>query len=316
MDTTNQFERAFLFPGQGSQSPGMGKAMAADFSVARDVFAEADDVLGEKLSELCFEGPKEELALTANTQPALLACSTAALRVLTSETDLRCDVALGHSLGEFSALVAVGGLSFADALRLVRVRGRAMQEAVAPGVGAMAAIIGMPVDALEAACDAASTPEELVAPANLNGGGQIVVAGHAPAVERLVAAAKAERARAVPLKVSAPFHCALMAPAAAQLERALAGVEVGPMSAPVISNVEATPNDDPLRIKELLVRQVTSRVRWQASVELAVRAGCRNGYEIGHGRVLAGLIKRIAPELKVAAAGSPSDINVLKVGAE
>lgn len=302
---------AFLFPGQGSQGTGMGKALFEQEPAARAVFEQADDALGFRLSTLCFEGPDAELALTANTQPAILTTSIAALAVLRERTGLVPTVALGHSLGEFSALVAVGALGFADAVRLVRLRGQAMQEAVPAGVGAMAAVIGMSDAEVEALC-AEAAQGQVCAPANENGGGQIVVAGHAEAVARLISLAKERKRRAIPLKVSAPFHCALMQPAAERLKDALAEIEVGPMTAPVVTNVEAEPNLDASRVAELLVRQVTSRVRWEASVRKAVHMGVEGGIEIGHGKVLAGLVRRIAPELAVRGAASPADIAVLE----
>lgn len=302
---------AFLFPGQGSQKAGMGKELFEQEPAARAVFEEADDALGLSLSSLCFEGPEADLALTANTQPAILTTSIAALAVLRDKTGITPAVALGHSLGEFSALVAVGALRFADAVKLVRIRGEAMQEAVPAGVGAMAAIIGMAPEDVEAVC-AEAAEGEVCSPANLNGGGQIVVAGHAEAVKRLTSLAKSRKARAIPLKVSAPFHCALMQPAADRLATALADIEIGPMSAPVVTNVEAEPNDDPSRVKELLVRQVTERVRWEESVRKAVHMGVQRGIELGHGKVIAGLVRRIDKELSVVGAASPADIAVLE----
>lgn len=302
---------AFLFPGQGSQKAGMGKELFEQEPTARAVFEEADDALGFSLSSLCFEGPEADLALTANTQPAILTTSIAALAVLRDKTGITPAVALGHSLGEFSALVSVGALRFADAVKLVRIRGEAMQEAVPAGVGAMAAIIGMAPEDVEAVC-AEAAAGQVCSPANLNGGGQIVVAGHAEAVKRLTALAKSRKARAIPLKVSAPFHCALMQPAADRLATALADIQIGPMSAPVVTNVEAEPNDDPSRVKELLVRQVTERVRWEESVRKAVHMGVQRGIEIGHGKVIAGLVRRIEKELSVVGAASPADIAVLE----
>jgi [acyl-carrier-protein] S-malonyltransferase len=302
---------AFMFPGQGSQSAGMGKALYDAEPAARAVFEEADDALGSSLSTLCFEGPEADLALTANTQPAILTTSIAALAVLRQRTGLVPAVAMGHSLGEFSALVAVGALRFADAVRLVRLRGQAMQEAVPAGVGAMAAVIGMSDEEVEQLCADAAQGGKVCSPANENGGGQIVVAGHAEAIERLISLAKDRKRRAIPLKVSAPFHCALMQPAADRLQAALAEIAVGPMSAPVITNVEAEPNTDPSRVAALLVRQVTSRVRWEASVRKAVHIGITRAVEVGHGKVLAGLVRRIAPEIEVLAAASPADIAVL-----
>jgi [acyl-carrier-protein] S-malonyltransferase len=302
---------AFLFPGQGSQAVGMGRALHDASPAARAVFEEADDALGYSISKLCFEGPAEELTLTANTQPAILTTSIAAVRALQAEVALEPAVALGHSLGEFSALVAVGALQFADAVRVVRLRGQAMQEAVPPGQGAMAAVIGLEAADVEALCSEAAQGR-VVSPANLNGGGQIVVAGHADAVERVIALAKSRKAKAIPLQVSAPFHCALMQPAAERLAEALTGIEIGPFAAPVITNVEATPNDDRTRVFDLLVRQVTHRVRWEESVRAAVALGATRALEVGHGKVLAGLLRRISPTLKVAPVGSPADIDVLK----
>jgi [acyl-carrier-protein] S-malonyltransferase len=302
---------AFLFPGQGSQAVGMGRALHDASPAARAVFEEADDALGYPISKLCFEGPADELTLTANTQPAILTTSIAAVRALQAEVALEPTVALGHSLGEFSALVAVGALQFADAVRVVRLRGQAMQEAVPPGQGAMAAVIGLEAADVEALCNEAAQGR-VVAPANLNGGGQIVVAGHADAVERVIALAKSRKAKAIPLQVSAPFHCALMQPAAERLAEALTGIEIGPFAAPVITNVEAAPNDDRTRVFDLLVRQVTHRVRWEESVRAAVAFGAAEGLEVGHGKVLAGLLRRISPSLRVRPVGSPTDIDVLK----
>jgi [acyl-carrier-protein] S-malonyltransferase len=300
-----------LFPGQGSQQVGMGKALAEASTAARRVFEEADDALDQSLSTLCFEGPESELTLTANTQPAILTTSIAALAALREAVDVAPVACAGHSLGEFSALVAAGALRFADAVRLVRLRGQAMQDAVPAGTGAMAAVIGLPAEDLEALC-AEAAEGEVVSPANENGGGQIVVAGHAGAVERLIALAKSRKAKAIPLKVSAPFHCALMQPAAERLADALSAVEVGSMRVPVISNVDAEPNADPGKVVDLLVRQVTHRVRWEASMRRALALGVRTALEVGHGKVLAGLAKRIDPALVVHACGSPADLDVIK----
>lgn len=275
----------------------MGRDLCARFTVAREVFAEADDVLQVALSRLCFDGPAEELTLTANTQPALLTVSWALCRVLRHEFGMHPSWAAGHSVGEFSALVAAGALTFADTVRVVRERGRAMQEAVAPGVGSMVAILGLDAAGVETICREVADGQ-VVSPANFNGGGQIVVAGHRDAVERVATLAKARGAkRVVPLAVSAPFHCALMAPAAARLQDVLGPVSVAPLQCPIISNVEARANRDPERVKELLVQQVVRPVRWQESVEELARLGCTAAVEVGPGRVLTGLVKRITPAI-------------------
>jgi [acyl-carrier-protein] S-malonyltransferase len=309
---------AFLFPGQGSQKIGMGKALCERYPAAKAVFDEADEALGYGLAKLCFEGPKEELTLTANAQPAILATSVAALRVLEQETDLRPTVVAGHSLGEYSALVAAGALGLADAVRTVHLRGQAMQEAVAPGVGAMAAILGLPAAEVEAACAdarAEGSPDEVVSAANFNGGGQIVIAGHKGAVERACAAAKKRGAKgALPLNVSAPFHCALMKPAAERLAAALDTVGVQPLAVPVVSNVEAAPNQDAARVRGLLVQQVTGSVRWEESVERIVSMGVTEAVEVGAGNVLAGLVKRIASTVRVRGASDPETIAELAGG--
>jgi [acyl-carrier-protein] S-malonyltransferase len=306
---------ALLFPGQGSQKVGMGKALAAEIEAARRVFEEADDALGEALSRLCWEGPEAELVRTENTQPAILTTSIAVLRAIEVEVGpLAFDAAAGHSLGEWSALVAAGALEFADAVRLVRVRGRAMQEAVPVGQGAMAAILGLDAAAVAEVC-AAAAEGEVVQPANFNGGGQVVISGHAAAVERAMAAARARGAmRAVPLQVSAPFHCSLMQPAADRMREALAEVTVGAMRVPVVSNVEAAPNQDPSRVVDLLIRQVTAPVRWEESVVRLARDGVVRGLELGAGSVLRGLCKRIAKELAVVSIGEPGEVRQLDGG--
>lgn len=280
----------------------MGKELCANFEVARSIFAEADEVLGYALSRLCFDGPLEELTLTANTQPALLTVSTALTCVLATEVGLTPSWAAGHSLGEFSALVAAGALSFADAVRIVHERGRAMQEAVPAGVGAMAALFGLDLASVEAVCQQAAEGD-VVSPANLNGAGQIVIAGHRAAVERAVLLAKERGAtRAVTLAVSAPFHCALMAPAAQRLRVVLEGVAVGSLRCPVISNVEAKPYVEAAQLRQLLVRQVVGTVRWEESITALVQLGCRTALEVGPGRVLSTLAKRIAPEIRCESA--------------
>jgi [acyl-carrier-protein] S-malonyltransferase len=299
---------ALLFPGQGSQAAGMGKALAQQFPVAAHTFAEADEALGMSLSTLCFEGPDDDLKLTTNAQPAIVATSIAALRVLQQETGVQPTVVAGHSLGEYSALVAAGALTLADALRIVRERGRLMQEAVPVGIGAMAAIFNLSSDEVLQVCTEAAQGE-VVSPANLNGGGQIVVAGHASAVRRAVAVAKSRGAkRAVELAVSAPFHCGLMTPAAEGLARVLAAIPVSPLIVPVIANVTADVNLDPLRVKDLLVQQVTAPVRWEESMAKLKSLGCRAAIEVGPGKVLAGLLKRIAQELPCVSVSDPATL--------
>jgi [acyl-carrier-protein] S-malonyltransferase len=300
---------AFVFPGQGSQYPGMGKDLAENFPVARQVFEEANDALGFDLAALCYNGPEDELKLTTNTQPAILTVSVAVLKVLEQESGLRPAYVAGHSLGEYSALVAAGSLTFADAVRTVRQRGAFMQEAVPVGVGAMAAILGLDPAELEAVCQEAAQGQ-VVSPANFNSPGQVVIAGHATAVERAIELAKTKGAkRAMPLPVSAPFHCALMVPAGERLREVLSRVAVGPLRAPVVTNVEAAPNSDAGRVRELLVAQVSAPVRWDESVQKMTELGVERFIEIGPGKVLAGLIKRIA---KGAAAQSVEDVAGLK----
>lgn len=291
-------KRAFIFPGQGSQYPGMGKDLADNFKVAAETFAEADDALGFKLSELCFSGPEEDLKLTTNTQPAILTASTAALRVLRAESGLLPDFLAGHSLGEFSALVASGALGFADAVRTVRLRGKFMQEAVPVGVGAMAAILSVEADVLAGICREAEQGE-IVSPANFNSPGQIVIAGHASAVNRAIEIAKERGYRkAMLLPVSAPFHSALMVPAGERLREVLDTIELNDMQIPVVTNVEASANQDKSRIKGLLVTQVSAPVRWDESVRQMIKDGVTSFIEIGPGKVLSGLVKRIDKEVQ------------------
>jgi len=300
---------AFIFPGQGSQSPGMGKELAENFKIAGETFAEADDTLGFKLSRICFQGPEDELKLTANTQPAILTVSIAALRVVQAETPLTAAYLAGHSLGEYSALVAAGALGFADALRTVRARGTYMQEAVPVGVGAMAAILGVEPEILAEICQEAAQGE-VVTPANFNSPGQIVIAGHAGAVARAIEIAKNRGYRkSMILPVSAPFHCSLMAPAGERLAETLEGVPIAPLEIPVVTNVEARPNKNEERVKELLVRQVSAAVLWEASVLHMVELGVERFIEIGPGKVLSGLVKRIA---KGANACNVEDIATFK----
>jgi [acyl-carrier-protein] S-malonyltransferase len=304
--------RAFIFPGQGSQAVGMGKALAENFPQARAVFEEVDDALSQKLSRVMWEGPADELTLTANAQPALMAVSLAAVRVLEAEAglDLHRDAAFvaGHSLGEYSALAAAGSLKLADTARLLRIRGDAMQSAVPVGQGAMAALLGLDAEAAgEMAREAAHG--EVCNVANDNGAGQVVVSGHKTAVERAVSIAQARGAkRAVMLAVSAPFHCALMAPAADAMREALGQVGVAAPVAPVVANVEALPVTEPDAIRDALVRQVTGTVRWRESVAFMASEGVDAFYELGAGKVLTGLVKRIAAGASGTAIGVPEDV--------
>jgi [acyl-carrier-protein] S-malonyltransferase len=313
---------AFVFPGQGSQTVGMGKALCDQFEVARAVFGEVDDALGSKLgaklSAIIFEGPQETLTLTENAQPALMAVSLAAIRVLQAEAglDLARDAQFvaGHSLGEYSALATAGTFSIADAARLLRTRGQAMQKAVPVGVGAMAALIGLEFDAVTAIAAEAAEGQVCQA-ANDNGGGQVVVSGDTAAVERAVEIAKAKGAkRAMILPVSAPFHCALMQPAADVMAQALSLVKVNRPVVPVVSNVMASALSEPAAIVKALVAQVTGTVRWRESVAFMANAGVKTFYEVGAGKVLSGLIKRIADGAILNAVGTPDDIAAFKAG--
>ncbi len=302
---------AFVFPGQGSQFAGMGKDLAENFLAARRVFEEANDALGFDLGALCFNGPEDDLRLTTNTQPAILTCSIAALRVLQGETGLQPCYAAGHSLGEYSALVAVGALGFADAVQTVRQRGAFMQEAVPVGTGAMAAMLGIERSELETICREAAQGE-VVSPANFNSPGQIVIAGHAGAVGRAIEIAKGRGFRkAMLLPVSAPFHCALMIPAAERLSQVLAGIATEAPTIPVVSNVEALPNSDALRARDLLVAQVCAPVRWEESVLKMSELGVSRFIEIGPGRVLCGLVKRITKGAETANFENSASLNAL-----
>ena len=307
---------AFVFPGQGSQTVGMGKALADAFAPAKAVFAEVDAALGESLSTTIFEGPQDKLTLTENAQPALMAVSLAVMRVLEAEAglDLARDAAFvaGHSLGEYSALAAAGTFSIADAARLLRTRGRAMQKAVPVGVGAMAALLGLDYDAAVAVAAEAAQGEVCQA-ANDNGGGQVVVSGHKAAVERAVEIAKGKGAkRAMLLPVSAPFHCALMQPAAEVMAEALSKVQVKAPVVPVVANVKASALTAPAEIVEALVAQVTGTVRWRESVAYMAAQGVGSFYEIGAGKVLSGLVKRIADGATGTAIGTPDDVAAFK----
>jgi [acyl-carrier-protein] S-malonyltransferase len=307
---------AFVFPGQGSQAVGMGKALAEAFPAAKAVFDEVDSALSQKLAALMFEGPIEELTLTSNAQPALMAVSIAALRVLESEAGVDLGKAAhcvaGHSLGEYSALAAAGSLSLSDAARLLRIRGDAMQAAVPAGVGAMAALLGLEFDAADAVAREAAQGEVCQA-ANDNGGGQVVVSGHKAAVERAIAIAQSRGARrAMLLPVSAPFHCSLMRPAADAMAEALAKVTVKTPAVPLVANVKAGYVSDPAEIVRSLVSQVTGTVRWRESVQFMAAEGVTHFVEIGSGKVLNGLVKRIAEGATAAAVGSPPDVEAFK----
>ena len=304
---------AFVFPGQGSQTVGMGKALAYAFAPAREVFDEIDDALGERLSTTIWEGPADTLMLTENAQPALMAVSLAVVRVLQAEAglDLQRDAKFvaGHSLGEYSALAAAGAFSLADTARLLRTRGQAMQKAVPVGTGAMAALIGLDLEQV-AAVAAEAAQGYVCQAANDNGGGQIVVSGDKAAVQRATEIAKAKGAkRAIMLPVSAPFHCALMQPAADVMAQALAAVSVKVPAAPLVANVLARPISDPAEIARRLVEQVTGTVRWRECVSFMGGEGVTTFYELGAGKVLSGLVKRIAAGANGIAVGAPVDVD-------
>jgi [acyl-carrier-protein] S-malonyltransferase len=307
--------RAFVFPGQGSQAVGMGAELAKTSAAARAVFAEVDDALGQKLSELMFAGPLDALTLTENAQPALMAVSLAVMRALEAEGFRLSDkvkYVAGHSLGEYSALAAAGALSVADAARLLRIRGRAMQTAVPVGQGAMAALLGVGKDAAEKLA-AEAAQGEVCQLANDNEPTQAVISGAKSAIDRAAQLAKAHGVRRfMPLNVSAPFHCALMQPAADAMAQALAQTEVKAPAVPLIANVLAAPISDPAEIKKRLVEQVTGTVRWRECVAAMAAGGVTEMYEIGSGKVLAGLAKRIVPTLQAASVGTPAEIEAAK----
>jgi [acyl-carrier-protein] S-malonyltransferase len=304
---------AFVFPGQGSQYVGMGKDLCKQFAAAKEIFTEADDALGFRLSELCFSGPDADLKLTENTQPAILTASVAALRVLRAEAPVEPALVAGHSLGEYSALVAVGALRFRDAVKLVRERGRLMQQAVPTGEGAMAVVLGLEMEDVQRACDDAAQGE-VVSPANFNGSGQVVIAGATKAVARAAALAKERGAkRVLDLPVSAPFHCRLMQPAAEGLQQALKDISVQLFTVGVVTNVEADVNLAAERVKSLLVEQAVRPVRWEESVKKLAALGCNRAIEIGPGKVLKGLMKRIVPALEVDNFESPADLSRMAV---
>ena len=299
---------AFIFPGQGSQYVGMGKELYGNFSVAKQIFEEANDTLRFSISTLCFQGPEEELKLTENTQPAILTTSIATFKVFQTEKGINPQFAAGHSLGEYSALVASGALSFAEAVQTVRLRGKFMQEAVPVGEGAMAAILGMEREDVEKLCEEVAAGE-ILSPANFNCPGQIVIAGHSNAVQRAIERVKQEGKRATLLPVSAPFHSSLMKPAGARLERALEEITVRDLNVPVVTNVEAEINTSKDRVKPLLVAQVSSPVRWEESMRRMIKEGIEQVLEIGPGKVLSGLMKRIDPKIEIK---NIEDIQTLK----
>jgi [acyl-carrier-protein] S-malonyltransferase len=300
---------AFLFPGQGAQKVGMGADLAREFPAARRVFDAADEALGFALSRMCFEGPEDDLRLTANTQPATLATSIAALRAFESEYGVATELAAGHSLGEYSALVAAGALSLNDALRAVRERGRLMQEACPPGQGTMAALLGLDLAAVTAICAEVSTGGEVAVPANLNAPGQIVISGHAGAVRRALETAKSRGAAAsMELKVSAPFHSPLMRPARDGMAPVLDRLAVSPLKFGVIANVTAQLNRDLSRVTPLLLDQITAPVRWEESMATLAAAGITETIEFGPGRILASLMRRINRNVKVRAAEDPNSL--------
>jgi [acyl-carrier-protein] S-malonyltransferase len=302
---------AFVFPGQGAQRVGMGKELREKFDISRTVFAEADEALGENFQNLIFNGPAEDLTLTANTQPAILTVSIAALRAFQEVSNARPDFVAGHSLGEFSALVASGAMEFSDAVRTTRARGTFMQEAVPAGKGAMAAVMKVDEDVIHAACEQASQGE-VVSPANFNSPDQVVISGDAAAVSRAADILKEQGGRVIPLRVSAPFHCQLMTLAAEKLDAFLSEISFGIPVPPVVTNVEATPNLDASKIQKLMVQQVTSPVRWTDSIRYMIGEGVTTFVEFGPGNVLAGLISKIDASVETISVGSPDGIEKAK----
>lgn len=302
---------AFIFPGQGSQKVGMGKALAEAFPICRQTFEEADAALGEPLSRLCFEGPDDQLTLTENTQPAILAVSVAAYRLVAS-LGIAPQFVAGHSLGEYSANVAAGTIDFGDALRIVRRRGRYMQEAVPVGTGAMSAILGLDASLVAQACDEAAQGD-VVSPANMNGAGQVVIAGSKDAVARAGERAKALGAkRVIPLPVSAPFHCALMKPAEERLAPELRALKTSAPAVPIVANVDAEPKRNAADCIEALIAQVSSPVRWEEVVRRLASEGVTTYVEVGPGTVLSGLARKIHREATVVSCGSPDDVAAIE----
>ena len=299
--------QAFVFPGQGSQYPGMGKDLADEFDEARQVFEEADEALGFSLSRLCFEGPEEQLRLTEKTQPAMLTVSIALLRILEKRERVP-DFVAGHSVGEYAALVAAGGLDFQDAVRLVHQRGRFMQEAVPVGEGAMAAVMGLPLTDIENICQEAALGE-VVSPANINSADQVVISGHCQAVERAIELARTRGARkVVTLPVSAPFHCQLMKPAEERLAKVREEISFQDLKVPLVNNLEAREVKGAREAREGLIRQVSSPVLWSESIERLVECGVLTFLEVGPGKVLRALIRRIAPSVKVFNVGNREQV--------
>ncbi len=306
---------AFVFPGQGSQYVGMGKELYDEFGAAKNTFEEASDVLGFDLAKLCFEGQQSELSLTANAQPALLTTSIACLRVLENETSFKPNFVAGHSLGEYTALVANGAMKLSEAVHTVRKRGEFMQEAVPVGIGAMAAVLGLDKERVAEICTQVSQNGMIASPANLNAPGQTVISGNKEAIQEASSIAKSQGAkRVVALDVSAPFHCLLMKPAADRLSGVLDEVIFAKMSAPVVANCTASVTNDPNELKELLINQVTSPVRWFESVEELNSAGCSNFIEIGPKNVLSGLIKRTLTDVSVSNFEKISQLELIKNG--